>query len=102
MADVALLAVQRVRNNELAKQDPNVLLDVMHLGLTMAQLSKQTRYVGVITSLRARDQLDHGPEGAGDEAARVRARHRHLGLRLPIYARCTFYARYIYAGVYGH
>ena len=39
VADVVALAVQRVRNNALAQEDPTVLLDVMQLGLTMAQLS---------------------------------------------------------------
>ena len=53
VADVIALAVQRVRNNALAQEDPTVLLDVMQLGLTMAQLTKQTRYVGVITTLPA-------------------------------------------------
>ena len=54
VADVVTLAVQRVRNNALAQRDPGELLDVMQLGLTMAQLAKQSRYSAVITTVRLR------------------------------------------------
>ena len=57
-----------MRNNALAQEDPAVLLDVMQLGLTMAHLTKQTRYEGVVTTLRARDQLDQNVRAAHEAA----------------------------------